>query len=440
MRRTRKVRLLDSVGTAILALGLAVIVWVNAIYQDDPPHDDYYANPVPIEVINQTTGLAITNDPAGTVNVLIRGFQSSWDGLVDSSFHATVDLAGLHEGLHTVPVNVECSDPTVTIMRTQPETTYIALERIDSAAFPITLALENLDELPLGYAVGTPVIEADLARVEGPASIVSTVDSVVASINVAARRDSVNTTVSLKALDATGKTVSGVTLTPSTVRVNLDITRQLNYREVAVQASTTGQPARGYYVSSLAVDPATITVEGPPEVIGEMPGLVAIREPIDIAGATRVIVQRVDLALPEGVSIYTEGLFSEQQVLVTVEVDAIIGGTTVEVPLNPKKLREGYEATLSVPSVDVILTGPAIVLDELALDLVDAYVDLSGMGVGTHQVKTFVDLLTAQNPDLADLAVTSISPAFVEANIRDTSVPTLPAPSAQPTPATTQEP
>jgi len=440
MRRTKSGRLLDSLGTAILALGLAVIVWVNAIYQDDPPHEDYYVNPVHIEIVNQASGLAITNDPAESVNVRIRAFQSTWDALVDSNFHAAVDLAGLPEGLHTVPVDVECSDPTVTIISTQPETIYVTLERIDSAEYPIKLALENLDELPLGYAVGTPVIDAEVAQVEGPASIDSSVDAVVAGVNVAARRASVDTTVSLKPVDATGKTVSGVTVTPSTVKVNLDITKQLNYREVAVQASTTGQPARGYYVSSLVVDPATITVEGPPEIISEMPGLVAIEEPIDVTGATRMIVQRVDLALPEGVSVYAEGQLDEQQVLVTVEVDAIIGGTTVEVPLKAKKLREGYEATLSVPSVDVILTGPSVVLDELALDLVDAYVDLSGMAVGTHKVKTFVELLTAQNPALADLAVTSISPAFVEANIRDTSVPTLPTPSIQPTPTATPTP
>jgi len=428
MRRAQRAPLWDTLGTGVLALGLAIIVWVNAIYQDDPPHQDYYPDPVPVEIINQAPGLAITNAPADSVSVLIQGFQSSWNSLVNSSFRATVDLAELSEGLHTVPVQVTCSDPTVTIVSTQPETIYVSLERIESDELPVTLALENLDELPLGYAVGAPVVDAEFARIEGPASLVNTVESVVASINVAAQRDSLSTTASLRALDATGKTVTGITITPSTVKVNLDITKQLNYREVAVQAITTGQPARGYYVSSLRVEPASVTVEGPPDVISEMPGLVAIKEEIDISGATRMIAQRVELALPEGVSIYTGGPATEQQVLVTIEVDAIIGGTTVEVPLKTKKLRAGYEVTLSVPSVDVILTGPAVVLDDLALGLVDAYVDLSGLGPGTHQVKTFVELLTAQNPELADLAVTSISPVFVDASIRDTTTPTLPAP------------
>ena len=102
------------------------------------------------------------------------------------------------------------------------------------------------------------------------------------------------------------------------------------------------------------------------------------------------------------------------EVLVTVEIDAITSGTTIEVPLTARDLSDGYEVELSVETVDVILTGPAVVIDELNTALVEAYVDLSGLEEGTHQLKTSVELLVAQNPNLADLVVTSISPAFVE--------------------------
>jgi hypothetical protein len=113
----------------------------------------------------------------------------------------------------------------------------------------------------------------------------------------------------------------------------------------------------------------------------------------------------------------------------------VIGGITVEVPLKAKKLSEGLSAKLSVPAVDVILRGPSILLDELQVQLLDAYVDLSGLGPGTHQVRTSVDILVTKNPELNDLVVTSISPAYVEADIKVTE-PT-PEPSPFPTPTLT---
>jgi len=155
-----------------------------------------------------------------------------------------------------------------------------------------------------------------------------------------------------------------------------------------------------------------------------------------VVGATRLIAQRAELALPEGVSVYTEGSTDPRQVLVTVDIDAVMGGATLEVPLKARKLREGYTVSLSVPSVDVILTGPSVVLDELAPDLVDAYVDLTGLESGVHQLKVVVELLASRNPQLADLSVTSVSPAFVEADIRGpgSSAP-LPTLTPPPTPA-----
>jgi len=257
------------------------------------------------------------------------------------------------------------------------------------------------------------------------------VESLVASVFLLGQRSAVERTVEPRPLDKDGKLVKGVTLTPATVTVRLDVQKQLNYREVAVVARTKGVPARGYYVSSVEVTPATVTVVGPPAVVAKMPSVVSTKGEINLTGATRMIAERLELDLPEGVSVLTEGQQGTQQVLVTVGIAPVIGGTTVQLPLNPKRLREGLTAKLSISSVDVILTGPAVLLDDLNLALLDAYVDLNGLDVGTHQVRTMVDILVARNPNLADLQVTSISPAFVEVTI--SAVTPTPTATATPT-------
>jgi len=427
-------RRVGDVGTAILSVILSLIVWVNATYQSDRPRQDSFPQLVPINVIGTPEGLIVTNDHEDYVRLELIAFESSWSSLNLSNFRATVDLSGLSEGRQqSVPVRVTCTDRTVTISKRQPELLSIDLEKLAKNAVEVKVEIADRDELPLGYAIDPPEVEPQFANVEGPASAVGRVSSLVASVSVLGQRTAVEAKVEPKPLDADGKPVTSVKVLPSQVTVRFDIQKRLNYREVAVHARTKGNPARGYFVSSVNVEPSTVTVVGPPATIANMPGLVSTKEEVDVTGATRMIAERLDLELPAGVSVLLDnGQTQRQQVLVMVGVDPVIGGITVEVRLQTKKLSEGLSAKLSVPAVDVILRGPSIVLDELQVQLLDAHVDLSGLGPGTHQVRTLVDILVDKNPKLADLVVTSISPAYVEADIK-LAEPT-PEPSPFPTP------
>lgn len=417
-------KLWENLGTAIVALGLALVVWVSAVYQTDKPREGFFGDPIPIEVLNAPDGLLAINSPDAYVRVRIRAFASSWSSLTASSFRATADWTGLREGLYTVPIRVHCSDKTVTIVSTQPEMVYVELERVRREAMRVEVELRDRDELPLGYAVGEPEAEPRVVSVEGPSSAVARVNSLIASVSLAGQRAASQRVVELHPEDKEGKRVTGVRLTPEIVTVRLDIERSFNYREVAVRARTRGHPARGYFVSSVEVSPATATVVGPPAVIARMPGLVSVMGEVDVTGATRMLAERMELDLPEGVSVLTEDESETHSVLVTVGIAPVMGGTTVEVPLKATRLRAGLMVDLSVPTVDVILTGPAVLLDDLEIDLLDARVDLSGLGVGTHQVRALVSVAVDRNPKLVDLVVTSISPEYVEAKIAQIPTPT----------------
>src|SRR4030042_3297907 len=93
------------------------------------------------------------------------------------------------------------------------------------------------------------------------------------------------------------------------------------------------------------------------------------------------------------------------EVLVTAGGDAVTGGTTVELPLRAQRLQEGLQVSQFVPVIDVILTGPSVLLDELQTDRISAVLDLGGLGPGTHQVRPTVIINTDGAPDLANLQV-----------------------------------
>ncbi len=417
-------RLVDHLGSVLLALVLAIIVWVNAIYQTDRPREDVFPEPIPIEHINRPEHLIAVNDPPETVRVRIRTFTSSWPSLTSKSFRAVADWSGVSEGSNEVPVKVSSTDRTVSVLRVQPSVLTAEMEQLEMNVRNVDANLEGIEDLPLGYSVELVGVEPDAVTLKGPASRVGQVERLVAFVSLVNMREPGERNVPVVALDGDGRPIEGVSTSPEAVTVSFDIQRRLNYREVAVRARTVGNPARGYFVSSVNVDPATITVVGPPAIIATMPGLVSVDGEVDVSGATRMVAARLGLDLPSGVSVLAEGEEQPQEILVTVGIDAVMGGTTVEMPLQIRKLSEGMAATLSVPSVDVIITGPSVLLDGLQIDLLDAYVDLGGLGAGTHQVRTAVEILVSQHPELGDLQVSSISPAYVEAVVRESVSPT----------------
>lgn len=417
----------DNIGSAILSLILAIIVWVSAVYSNDRPREDFFSQPIAVAIMNIPEGMTLANTPDKTVRVRIRAFESSWNTLTSSSFNAVVDLSGYSAGIHSVPIKVTCSDRLVSVLETQPQKIYVEIQPLLTITMPVEARLDNIEDLPLGYSASIRAVTPPTVTIEGPASLVTTVTSVQAVVSLVGQRTSLERNSEVQAIGRNGEVVTGLRLTPPSVSVSVMIERMLNYREVAVRALISGHPANGYYIAGVSVDPSTVTVVGPPAVVAEMPGLVSTKGVIDITAATKTVVQRMPLDLPEGVTIYSETGQQRQDVFVTVDIAPVMGGSSIEVPLETHKLGEGLVAQLNISTVDVIITGPTVVLDKLTPDLMEAYVDLSGLNEGKHQVKTTVTLLVSKEPDLNQLTVTSVSPEYVEVEISR-------VPGATPTP------
>jgi len=125
------------------------------------------------------------------------------------------------------------------------------------------------------------------------------------------------------------------------------------------------------------------------------------------------------------------------EVTVSIGIDAVIGGTTVELPVRISGLAEGFTAGLSVPVVDVLLTGPAAILDALQINLLDAIVDVSALGEGTHQVRPKVNKIAGPDSLLQQLTVKEVQPEYIQVTL---SRPVTPTPSPTPTLAPTITP
>lgn len=391
-----------------LAVVLSVVVWVGALFENQPRAGEF-GLPIPVEVLNESEDLVVAGEIPATVKVTILAPDRMWTTLTADRFHATLDMADLGPGTHEVPIVVRCDERQVRIQDYKPKTAQFSLERQGQRKMKVRARVLDEESVPLGYISKLPEVSPIEVMVSGAASLVDGVAEAVADVSLRGARATVRTSAKVILLDQDGNVINGLAVNPASVIVTVPIEEQLGYRTLTVRVVLTGTPASGYWVSSITVEPSAVTVFGNPDVIGQLPGVLDT-QPIDISGADEDVVQRVPLALPEGVLVLGEGV--SEGVQVRVSIQASLGGQTVRRTIVIQGLRSGYKATISPETVDIILSGPLPVLQQLKDEDVQVVVDLTRLVVGTHQVKPVVRLTEGLG-----LAVKSIVPESIEVQI-----------------------
>ncbi|MBC7234114.1 MAG: hypothetical protein H5T68_12825 [Chloroflexi bacterium] len=402
--------LLSNLSSAFLALFLGMVVWAVAVYEKAPPRTDFFPKAIPIKMINLPQDFTITGPVVTEVRVKIRALANTWEKLQAESFEATVDLQGLEPGPHEVPVTVQTLEKGVVILAVEPARITVNLQEMDTRKVRVKVKVLDEESVPLGYTPRLPEVTPEQVTISGPKNLVAQVAEASIEVSLKNARETVIKQEAPLLLDGMGNRVLGLTISPATVTVKIAIERQVGYRDVTVRAITKGSPAPGYWISNIRVEPALVTVYGQPTVIEDLPGYLDT-QPIDVEGAKRDVIQRVALALPEGILVLGEGA-GKEGILVQISIQPLMGGQTIHLELALQNLRVGLKATASPTAVDIILSGPLPALQELKPDDVKAVLDLFGLSKGTHKVTPKVIL-----PEGLGLEVKSIVPDIVEVTI-----------------------
>jgi YbbR domain-containing protein len=400
----------SNLSSALLALLLAVVVWVVAVYEKSPPRTDFFPTAIPLQVINLSGGLLISGSVPAECKVRLRALASTWQELKPEDFEATVDLDQLQAGQHEVPVMIKTLKDGVVLLGAEPAQVTINLAETDTRRVRVRVKVLDQESVPLGYTSGLPLASPDQVTISGAKDLVAQVAEAVVELSIKNARETVVKQDAPLLQDSAGNAVVGLTTSPLTVTVSVAIERQVGYRDVTVRAVTEGAPAAGYWISNISVEPALVTVYGQQSVIESLPGYLDT-QPIDVQDATRDAIKRVALNLPEGVLVLGEGA-GKEGILVQISIQPLLGGQTVRRELEIQNLRSGLKATVSLTHVDIILSGPLPALQELKPDDVQAVLDLLGLPPGTHKVTPKIIL-----PEGLELEVKSIVPDIVEVTI-----------------------
>jgi YbbR domain-containing protein len=196
--------------------------------------------------------------------------------------------------------------------------------------------------------------------------------------------------------------VQVVQVTPPTIPLAFEKSQS---KQVPVVPAVEGDPAPGYVIGKVTVDPTAVEVVGPESSISRVTE--AVTEPISVSGARNVVNDGVTVGFIDPL------LRLKSPRLARVSVEVLPGPVERNVRDRPVHLRNmgaGLLARSTPNVVEVVLRGTREGVTRTEPDDVSAFVDLAGLGAGEYMLAVRVE-----GPTRAGIA--RVLPATVQVKI-----------------------
>ena len=366
----------ESLFRLLLAFGLATALWLYVTSRTAPYLPFLYPNYITVSPEGLRPNLTVRGE-VGTVRVTIRLTPGALSAPV-SSFEATINLHRFRAGYYRhVPVNVKAFPPA-NLVSYSPRTVPITIEHVRGKEVPVRI--QTLNPPPPGYSVKPSTLRASnpVVRVTGPQSLVNQVSYAVVEVGLEGSRSSVNAYYSPTLENSQGIPVPGLAANPQHIRVHAEIVQLASFKALPIVASTVGEPAAGFGVTSIQVTPAGLTAYGPPSRLSGLDNLKA--KAVYVAGlraGSKTFVSTV--IIPRGVH------FHPKRVRVRVTVGPVRGAAVTGVAVTPVGVTQGYVAQSKPPAVLVTLVGPAPQLTAIGTRI-RALLTVADLKPGTYQL------------------------------------------------------
>ncbi len=412
MRRARG--LLEFLGNVLLAIVLAVLVWVVAERQANPSSEKTFRDPIPIALQNIPAGMVTYEASVEEAQVTVSAPDNVWNEIDPKQVTAWIDLSGQVSGTLDLPVKASIPNRAAPIVKINPAFVRLKLEPLAEAQLPVSIAVNG--EPALGFAARPIETLPATVTVRGPASFVKMMAAASGQLSIQDARSTITQTIALSPRDREGQTVPYVSLNPSSTLAMVRLQPLGGFRDLAVKIELRGNVAPGYLTTNVSVNPQIVTVFGSSAALDALPGFIST-EPVSVTDATEDISRRVRLMLPPGVS-----YLGDPNVQVDVKIKAIESSLTTFAPLAPQGLSPDLSARFSPESLDVILSGPIAKLNTLQPSDLQAFANLFNLTDGTYQITPTVSVPSGIN-------VVSILPSTVQVTIGPYVTPTITATS-----------
>jgi YbbR domain-containing protein len=377
----------------ILAFTLSFAVWVFVSYTQNPDRRIRFDNvPVDVEalgpglIVVDTNGLPRTTRP--TVSVTVEGSADMLQNVTERDLRAFQDLASVAPGQYVLDVQVEPTRTDRPRLQFAPDPFRLPIRVEQEITSTLPLSVTVSGSVPFSFEALEPqVTSRGLAitnvQVQGPQNRVERVVGVRAAADIDRLTSTYNSPRSLEAVDRDGRAVDGVTIEPPLVNVQIPINSSVGVKRVPVVPQLAGQPASGYVVAEVSVDPQLVTLTGSSGPLDNVESISTTA--VSLTGATRTFSQTVLLQEPQSARLS----FGEPaQAVVTVRVVPLDQTFKVTLPLPVQVVgaEGGVLVSLSPAAVPFTLEGRSQALARLDTTTLVGTVSVRGLGPGVYSL------------------------------------------------------
>lgn len=342
-----------------------------------------------IEVLYDEDNYVVEGIPENVDITLIGNKADLYIAKQSPTSTVKIDLWGLKPGTHKVDIEYEQLGGSIKYNVNPSTATVIIYEKVSDTK-TLSIDLLNQDALEQKYIIDSVDSTTDSVVIKGAKYKVEQVATVKALVDIKSLPkfelgNKITVSSTLKAYDESGNAVD-VELSPSKVDVDLLISSPS--KEVPIKIVSSGNVIYNMGISSFLIDDnasRNITIYGTTEALASIE---YIPVNINVDGLTESTQFKVELEKPSGVK-----HMSSNSVTVDVNLSNNITNVDIEdVGISHINLGNGYGVMpVDIDSITVKLKGVSDVVKTLTKQDINAYVDLSGLGVGTHEVNIIVE-------------------------------------------------
>ena len=298
-----------------------------------------------------------------------------------------IDLWGLKPGTHKVDIKYDQLSSGIKYSINPSVATVVIYEKV-SATKTLSVDLLNQDSLDQRYIIDEMTSNTDSVVIKGASYKVDKVATVKALVDVKTLPkfelgEKITVNATLRAYDEAGNVVD-VEISPANVTVDLVINSPS--KEVPIQVVPTGNVIYNMGISNFIInnnENTNVTIYGPSEVLSTIEYIPAY---INIEGLSEDTQFKVDLEKPVGVK-----YMSINSATIDVKLSSDIGYAEIDdVVINADNLGKNYVAVVDFDSVPIKLKGVNDIIKDISKEDIYVYIDLKGLGVGTHAVDIMV--------------------------------------------------
>lgn len=394
--KKNKPNILNNLGLKITALFVAVIVWVLINNVNDPVK---YMRITNVQVKLLHTSMITDQGEVYTVQdnsdiipvVTVKARRSIIEDLSRDDIVATADVENL-TSLNTVEIKYYSTKYNNEIEDIDGSVDNVMLSIEPKLTDSFALQTEASGDVADGYELDSIVPEQNQIRVSGPESVVSTIATAKATIDVSGATGSISTYSDVKLYDENGGVIdaSNLTMNITSVKVNVII---LPLKTVPIEVGVGGTPADGYIRNGVVtLDPDTVKLAGKSSVLADVEKISIPASDVDITDCTSSFQTTLDIRnyLPEGASLADSGFDGMVDITVGIEAAETADINVSVSDISLENVPSGYKAQITSvndgkkttaasaesPTFSISMTGLSSALDAIKVSDLTPSIDV----------------------------------------------------------------